>query len=637
MATFPKAKRLKSCHMINNKPHNQFESLPNDIILDILDYLDEKHVQQAFHGLNQRFSQLIDHYSGRSVSLSFSLEDSSKLEQYCNELIMPNRHRIRSLQFNCEGQIQTLLSQCVFDESFARVESISFFEHNLSDLLTLLHKLPLLPRIKALEMKSDLSRLRNNSLGDIYSMALQCSTLTSLTVEDSSRTIADRSFQRLNIDTRQSSIEVLKCLHPIQLPELQFLLEKMPKLRRLEVSKVQSDLNSVTELFVVPELHQFTTLSIGCSSPEFHTSKKFIAGLGATIRSLKLMFPLVKFINNATEWNNLLNDNLPQLEKFIVELLYECAELFGLWNKFRQFSLNLLKLPRWDEGSWDITFNAHQLHENVIVFEFRKKRMLTSVSSKFTLKVNDSDTDRNLCCRLRDILKSSIQSSPAHLIVTQYDFELYQIPLITGIFMNLGEITIDGLMGSPAYFMEAIDRENFIHQNVYRLKIHCTLAPEKISILLQWFPSIQRLEIQLDGHRNELERREILLASSSPSNDTPPKISTLTEKEDIIHSHEVQATDDMPPLASLLSCLVRIERCQVDKDIYIPGKNLEGNHELQEQAVEKEQHKTTSWVETKGTLSLYDVDPYLEDNNPMNYMTIIDLLWSQPLNFDKIE
>ena len=32
---------------------------------------------------------------------------------------------------------------------------------------------------------------------------------------------------------------------------------------------------------------------------------------------------------------------------------------------------------------------------------------------------------------------------------------------------------------------------------------------------------------------------------------------------------------------------------QVDKDIYIPGKNLEGNLELREQATGKEQHNIT--------------------------------------------
>ncbi|CAF3808556.1 unnamed protein product, partial [Rotaria socialis] len=94
------------------------------------------------------------------------------------------------------------------------------------------------------------------------------------------------------------------------------------------------------------------------------------------------------------------------------------------------------------------------------------------------------------------------------------------------------------------------------------------------------------------------------IQSSSSSNDSPTKISTLTEKEDMIHSQELQATEDMPPLAKLLNCFVRIERCQVDKDIYIPGKNFERNLELQEQTIGKEQHNITC---------------------------------SQPLNFDTIE
>ncbi|CAF4573159.1 unnamed protein product [Rotaria socialis] len=125
--------------------------------------------------------------------------------------------------------------------------------------------------------------------------------------------------------------------------------------------------------------------------------------------------------------------------------------------------------------------------------------------------------------------------------------------------------------------------------------------------------------------------------SCSSSNDTPTKIYTLTEKEDILHSQEVQATDDMPPLASLLNCFVRIERCRVDKDIYIPGKNLEVHDSLQEQEAEKEHHKTTLSVETKETLSLYDADLYLEDNNSMNNMMILGSPLSQPLNFDTTE
>ena len=40
------------------------------------------------------------------------------------------------------------------------------------------------------------------------------------------------------------------------------------------------------------------------------------------------------------------------------------------------------------------------------------------------------------------------------------------------------------------------------------------------------------------------------------------------------------------------TCFYKIP-VQVNKDIYTPGKNLEGNLELREQAAGKEQHNTT--------------------------------------------
>ncbi|CAF3027112.1 unnamed protein product [Rotaria socialis] len=95
-----------------------------------------------------------------------------------------------------------------------------------------------------------------------------------------------------------------------------------------------------------------------------------------------------------------------------------------------------------------------------------------------------------------------------------------------------------------------------------------------------------------------------LVWSSSSSNATSTKSSALREKENLIHSQTFQATNEIQNLANLLSCFIRIKRYQVDKDICTPGKNLEGNLELQAQAAEKEERNTTC---------------------------------SQPLNFDTIE
>ncbi|CAF4733501.1 unnamed protein product, partial [Rotaria socialis] len=186
-----------------------------------------------------------------------------------------------------------------------------------------------------------------------------------------------------------------------------------------------------------------------------------------------------------------------------------------------------------------------------------------------------------------------------------------------------------------------------INQSTSPMLLHNSFEPASKTIICKSF-SETMAKCSQDQYRKETttnnefsvkqennDQQQLPSIQSCPSlNDTPTKISTLTKKEDIIHSQEVQATDDMPPLASLLSCFVRIERCQIDKDIYIPGKNLGAHDSLQEQEAEKEQHKTTLSVEMKETLSLYDADPYLEDNNSMNNMMILGSPLSQPLNFD---
>jgi hypothetical protein len=145
---------------------------------------------------------------------------------------------------------------------------------------------------------------------------------------------------------------------------------------------------------------------------------------------------------------------------------------------------------------------------------FLRKRALSSTSSEFTVQVSDSYADRNLCCLLRDNLKQCIQSSLLRLHLTEHDFELYQIPIITGTLNNLHEIVFDGVMRSPACFMEAIDGDDFTHKNVFVLIIRCILSVQEISVLLQWFPSTQHLEIKLDNYHNEREQREILLMVS---------------------------------------------------------------------------------------------------------------------------
>ncbi|UJR19153.1 hypothetical protein I4U23_022283 [Adineta vaga] len=509
MITIRERKRLKSHHVINNQPYNQFENLSNDIIIEIFDYLDEHKIRKAFHGLNQRFSQLIDYCPTRSMSLAFIRHDNSKIEQYCNELILSNKSRIRSLKLSDVDLIEKLLSKCVLDESFIRLESISLYDYNLQNSLLQLHKLPIMPRLKVLKIRSNLSKLLSSALDDVYSVILQSSTLMSLTIENSYPSMEKRFLKRLNIGSGQTNIEVFTCFHPIQLSQLQLLLERMPKLRSLKINQVHSDSNSKTELFVTSELRQLTILSIECDSIDLYTAQKLIVGFGATIKYLKLRVSLLKFINDESKWMKFLNENLPQLEKLKIQLPHDADELYGILNDFRKLLLNLLKMSKWNEELWDIIFNILMTEDNIIL-GFKKKNISTLAASKFTLEMSDTDTEKNIYCHLHDIVKPSFKSPSLHLHITGYNYEVYNLPLITGFLTNLSEITIDSLAGSRSYSLETAAEEDFTHNNVHLMRINCVLCSRRLSLLLKWFPSIQWIEIQLDGYCNELQSREII-------------------------------------------------------------------------------------------------------------------------------
>lgn len=170
-------------------------------------------------------------------------------------------------------------------------------------------------------------------------------------------------MKRLNIGSEPTNIEVFVCLHPIQLSQLQLLLERMAKLRSGSKSK--------SELFVAPELYQFTILSMTNELIDLDTFQKLITGFGFTIKSLKLTVELLQFINTTTKLIKFLDRNFPQLEKLKLQLPHSADDFYGKLNVSQASLLNLLKMSSWNEESWDILLNPCNIQYNIII-DFRK-------------------------------------------------------------------------------------------------------------------------------------------------------------------------------------------------------------------------------------------------------------------------
>ena len=90
------------------------EDLPNEIFYEIFEYLTSYHINQAFSNLNIRFENLLTIYS------PIKIEFSSQSEQ----CILPNRHKIISLSFYEESDINLFFTLYTLDSSFNHLQSV---------------------------------------------------------------------------------------------------------------------------------------------------------------------------------------------------------------------------------------------------------------------------------------------------------------------------------------------------------------------------------------------------------------------------------------------------------------------------------------------------------------------------------
>ena len=76
-----------------------FEDLSNDLFYEIFDYLDNYNIYQSFYGLNKRLKHLL---LKSTYPIEINLSSISKLNffKYYNQIIYPNKHRIKSFLAN---------------------------------------------------------------------------------------------------------------------------------------------------------------------------------------------------------------------------------------------------------------------------------------------------------------------------------------------------------------------------------------------------------------------------------------------------------------------------------------------------------------------------------------------------------
>lgn len=288
------------------------ENLSNEIFYEIFDYLDFSHTYEAFSNLNIRFQQLIN---STSLLVRFFVPHRPRfdMDYYCKHIIIPNRHRFISLRNLTSRLLKTLVTHCVIDESFSRLENVTFYGLLINELL------PVLPYLKSLPCLASLTISLNDfddsdiDLHGIYRVIFGLPALKYNNLDVSAPILsASNAFE---INERFSTIEYFTMAHPCTPDGLASVLRHTPRLRHLTCASLYY-MQDAVESDVPLILPNLTYLWIYYCAVPFDEFERFIERSFSQLRVFRInTFSNENYID-PDRWKPLILQNMPHLRRF---------------------------------------------------------------------------------------------------------------------------------------------------------------------------------------------------------------------------------------------------------------------------------------------------------------------------------
>jgi hypothetical protein len=115
------------------------ESLANELLLDLFDFLSTAHLLRAFNGLNSRFNTLISHFIRASRRIDCRSMSKGQLDFVCQKHLPSIAHRIISLSLSDDDetpqQIDRFLSHGLKLDQFIHLRSLSFYHFRSEEIM----------------------------------------------------------------------------------------------------------------------------------------------------------------------------------------------------------------------------------------------------------------------------------------------------------------------------------------------------------------------------------------------------------------------------------------------------------------------------------------------------------------------
>ena len=329
-----------------SNPIRCIEDFSNELFYEIFEYLHADLLYEAFCNLNSRFQHLLFR-STFPLKVRPDYQSRSKLEHYCKNFWIPNKHRIVSICFDHYSLIDTSLAYCMIDSSFHRLESVDLNEPRAEQFLMLLFYLKSLPRLSSLS--TILVNKRLGGLGNIYRMIFSLPTLkyNKLTLD------SDDIEKDLNIslplafNESLSTIEYLNINHNCTVRQLFSIIDHTPQLRHLIC---QNLIGSGIVNKKVVTLSNLKYLSFECGSMSLTEFESIVKTLSSQVEILNILHYSDEDYFDANRWKQMIENHLSYLHKFDYKYLTFDASKYlqnVLYLKINQFTS-----PFWIEQRW---------------------------------------------------------------------------------------------------------------------------------------------------------------------------------------------------------------------------------------------------------------------------------------------
>lgn len=382
----------------------KLESLPNELIFEIFEYLKVTHILNAFYGLNARFNEILD-ISFKRYYLDFQSVSKTTFTTICRDHLPLILDKIISLYLADDHETPNLpvhfLSYNIDFDQFIHLKSLSLQAIQSDDLLNkILLKCRNLSYFTHLQLIGCPINNQNNELiNNIWSLPKLIDFRTDYAISKG------KCFSKLLVSS--SSIKYLSIQNvPCDVESLYCILAKTPSLERLNITMVSTEKNEKLSI-AAPHL---TTLNLSFRGPVQTMKNLFQQFFNLRRLTLSIFSTLI----DGNEWQNILSQCLPKIEAFRLKMEFNLPQTSSIENSINRlldtFQTNFwIRKHRWFvRCDWNPSNTLDQVLLYTLPYAYEDFNFLNEFHSKST---SSKQVDYKCYSRVRTLQYSS---NPSH-------------------------------------------------------------------------------------------------------------------------------------------------------------------------------------------------------------------------------